>query len=114
MNYLLDLFSDIIEEAQTSQNVIDRIESREQDIKNKKAVLAKAYNKSNDPYDRGYFKSEIDKLYEEQERLKVTKSEKQELHKELARRVEIIKQSATEYEQEWITKIISVLKGNFP
>lgn len=99
MSNVLDLFKDNIEDVLVTQYKIDKIESRETDIKLKKEVLFKAFSKSDDSFDKTYFKSEIELLIVEEKELSVEKSGLQRLHKDLVRRVDILKQVSQENDQ---------------
>jgi len=100
MSIVLGLFQENIDEVLATQLQIDRIELRETEINIQKKVLEKAYNKSHFYADSEFFKFEIEKLSGEEIDLREKKSRAQDLHKDLVRRVELIKQSTLEYEQE--------------
>lgn len=92
------LFQDLIDEAIIIQRRIDDIETEERNIKTKKAILQNAINDSVSQSDKSYFILEYEKLKDLENELINEKIKKQETHRDLIRRVDIIQNSVKKHE----------------
>lgn len=99
-NYVKTLFQDLIDETLSAQHRIDEIELEESNIKIKKAVLQNAIDNSVNSSDRNYFISEYERLKDQEKELNNEKTQQQELHRDLIRRVDLVQKSIKQYENQ--------------